>query len=728
MDIIQFLRNLLENKQSNSYEIIINNKRFSFFEGINIIDCNNLSKDQYIIKYKDDINVDNSSIFSFFDILENKYKEKTFKYNFDLKDITKTNFYISINISSHIFKEVYNEIIKLNLPNTCQYVVAFIDEIHFYHYFNSYYNETYNYNQNLIKADIVKEVENEDNYIIIRCCHDIIKITKEKITFSERDTYDNIICNIMPYFNYSQEEILIRFMPCNASFTYPISINFQLFDLMLFENNLYPYIYTNEYDTLIKTQEKLIYVLDIFNQSLNMVIYNKNKQFTETIQFQDLEWYMYLAVKKVLKYLYLFYIDFHINYNQKLLNVPIKINYNRLFGKYYTRYYNNKDKVLPLIADKEDCIKNNITYVQWKNNYYKAPENSGYTIILMTNKKSTENNNGIPKCVKVVRKYKVKKEVIYSNISYELNEHCKGKFPSNLFISYSFELQNLYRIYFDITEISSRFITCSKCNTYINIPGQKDLINTVKYLFKHKQLKIINENYNFNDINILSFSIDSNMNVYPYCVFNNVYNFSSFYPFLIIMLNTSKLYTFPNYRYEYVVTSKRNFFDYNDDIVQAIFSMYKKNFISILDNSKLTKYVKQFVIGKEKENKTVLVAEKEFPCENCYLWRSIYSEAIPLVPIIKDTEEFYNTLPTFSFLRKTIKNVSSYHYNVIDEINKIFIVYGIWEDEIYYPCKASLQIFEQDKNIPNKPYLLVKRNLDGSLFSASKNNSNFIVF
>ena len=110
------------------------------------------------------------------------------------------------------------------------------------------------------------------------------------------------------------------------------------------------------------------------------------------------------------------------------------------------------------------------------------------------------------------------------------------------------------------------------------------------------------------------------------------------------------------------------------------------------------------------------------------LWRSIYSEAIPLVPIIKDTEEFYNTLPTFSFLRKTIKNVSSYHYNVIDEINKFFIVYGIWEDEIYYPCKASLQIFEQDKNIPNKPYLLVKRNLDGSLFSASKNNSNFIVF
>ena len=84
---------------------------------------------------------------------------------------------------------------------------------------------------------------------------------------------------------------------------------------------------------------------------------------------------MYLTVKKVLNYLYLFYIDFHINYNQKkmLFDIPITLNYNRLFGKYYTRYFNNKDKVLPMIADKDYCIQNNIPYVQWNDNYYMAP-------------------------------------------------------------------------------------------------------------------------------------------------------------------------------------------------------------------------------------------------------------------------------------------------------------------------------------------------------------------
>jgi len=242
---------------------------------------------------------------------------------------------------------------------------------------------------------------------------------------------------------------------------------------------------------------------------------------------------MYLTVKKVLNYLYLFYVNFHINYNQRkmLFDIPIKINYNRLFGKYYTRYFNNKDKVLPTVADKEYCIKNNISYVQWNNNCYMSPENSGYKIILSTNKKS-EDNKGIPKCVKVIRKYKEKKEVVYFNISYELNEHCKGQFPSTLFISYGYELLDLYRVYFDIKEIYDKFKICS---------SQKFFLNTLTNLFNRKQLKIVEKDFNFQNINLLLFSIDNDMNVYPYGVFDHVYNFNSSFPFLIIILNTIKI-------------------------------------------------------------------------------------------------------------------------------------------------------------------------------------------
>ncbi|ORX39529.1 hypothetical protein BCR36DRAFT_440561 [Piromyces finnis] len=239
-----------------------------------------------------------------------------------------------------------------------------------------------------------KDVKDSDNFIIIKGCHDSIRITGNKITFYERDTYDNIICKLLPCLNYSSNQILIRFKPSIVSFTYPININFQLFDLMLYENALYPYIYTDENEDIIKNKEKLVYTINIFNQSLNMKLYNKYKQFTENIQFQELEWYMYMTVKIILKYLYLLYIDFHVNYykKNKELNIPLKINYNRLFGKYYTRYFYNKDKILPVIADKEKCIKNNLPYVQWYNNYYRSPENSGYKIILSTNKNSTDNN------------------------------------------------------------------------------------------------------------------------------------------------------------------------------------------------------------------------------------------------------------------------------------------------------------------------------------------------
>ena len=124
-------------------------------------------------------------------------------------------------------------------------------------------------------------------------------------------------------------------------------------------------------------------------------------------------------------------------------------------------------------------------------------------------------------------------------------------------------------------------------------------------------------------------------------VFNYVYNFNSSFPFLIIVLNTTRLYTLPNYRYEYLVSSKSNWFYLKDDIVQAVFSMFKRNNISIIDNSKLKKYVRQYVL--ESNNKTVLVAEKELEKENCYLWRTIYSEIIPEIPRVSNRKELYDS-------------------------------------------------------------------------------------
>ncbi|ORX42237.1 hypothetical protein BCR36DRAFT_450038 [Piromyces finnis] len=302
MNIIKLIRSLIQNEKclSNEHKIIINNECFSFFEGISLIDCNKLSKDQYNIKYKDkeNENINDTTSYSLLNVLEKKYKEKVFKYNFYLKDTTKTKFNISINIPSYTLKDIYNKIIKLELPNTCQYVTAFIKRINYYHYFNKRYIETHQYNQVLIAEDKNKDIKDSDNFIIIKCCHDSIRITGNKITFYKRDTYDNIICKLLPCLNYSNDQILIRFKPSIVSFTYPININFRLFDLMLYEYSLYPYIYTDENEDIIKNKEKLVYTINIFNQSLNMKLYNKYKQFTEIIQFQELEWYMYMTVKK----------------------------------------------------------------------------------------------------------------------------------------------------------------------------------------------------------------------------------------------------------------------------------------------------------------------------------------------------------------------------------------------------------------------------------------------
>jgi len=64
---------------------------------------------------------------------------------------------------------------------------------------------------------------------------------------------------------------------------------------------------------------------------------------------------MYSTLKLITQYLYFLYIDFHsecINESTLFIDVPIKINYNKLFGHYYTQYFNNKDKDLPVIANK----------------------------------------------------------------------------------------------------------------------------------------------------------------------------------------------------------------------------------------------------------------------------------------------------------------------------------------------------------------------------------------
>jgi len=114
-DIIQFVREILISKEAfqRKLEIVIN-KSFVFFEGIDIISYNKLSKNKYTIKYKDNTNVDvnESTIFSLLDVLDNIYNENPFKYHYELKDTTKTNFYISIKLSSDHFKGLYDKIIK----------------------------------------------------------------------------------------------------------------------------------------------------------------------------------------------------------------------------------------------------------------------------------------------------------------------------------------------------------------------------------------------------------------------------------------------------------------------------------------------------------------------------------------------------------------------------------------------------------------------------------------
>jgi len=77
------------------------------------------------------------------------------------------------------------------------------------------------------------------------------------------------------------------------------------------------------------------------------------------------------------------------------------------------------------------------------------------------------------------------------------------------------------------------------------------------------------------------------------------------------------MYTFPNYGFVYLISSKSNRFNFKDDVVQAIFSMLRKNKISIIGNFKLKNYVRQYIL--KKIIKFVLIAKKKYKEENCYL-------------------------------------------------------------------------------------------------------------
>ena len=213
----------------------------------------------------------------------------------------------------------------------------------------------------------------------------------------------------------------------------------------------------------------------------------------------------------------------------------------------------------------------------------------------------------------------------------------------------------------------------------------------------------------------MAFSIDKNKNIFPYAVKNYVYNFDSDLSFIIIMLNTSRMY-----RYEYITLGNSKLFTVNDNCVKAILSMYKKFDITIVDDSLYKSCLYQFV----NNSVTILVAEKSIPNKNnCFLWHSIYSNVISDIPKI-NSETLEKSLPTLEDLKDLIKNITAYHY--ISKNKKEKILYGVWSEDIYFPCAATIQF--NIPILPNKPYLLIPRNRDGSIYTLPSDISNFILF
>jgi len=126
--------------------------------------------------------------------------------------------------------------------------------------------------------------------------------------------------------------------------------------------------------------------------------------------------------------------------------------------------------------------------------------------------------------------------------------------------------------------------------------------------------------------------------------------------------------------------------------------LYQKYQLSLIDNFVFEESKFQYIGENEL---TILIAEKSIPNKNCYLWRSIYSNILPNVPTI-DPNDFNETLPTLSDLHHNIKNINAYHY--IRKNNSTIIIYGVWADDIYYPCIITKQ--SKIPEFPNIPYFL----------------------
>jgi len=151
-----------------------------------------------------------NSIFNLVDTLENHIKEKPIKYKYFIDDKTKATYYISINISPFKFEVYYNEIKSLPLPSNSLYVFGSFDYFKCIHYFKNYFKEHFRYNQNLIQDNLPVTNKKDENYIIIKLCHDLIQITSNKILFTKYDTYD-IIQIIIPCLNISKNNAFVNF-------------------------------------------------------------------------------------------------------------------------------------------------------------------------------------------------------------------------------------------------------------------------------------------------------------------------------------------------------------------------------------------------------------------------------------------------------------------------------------------------------------------------------------
>jgi len=68
-----------------------------------------------------------------------------------MNDMTKTSFYVTIDIPIHLFeKKTYNKLIKINLLETAQYIIYYSKTMKYFHYYNDYFNKTYQYKQLLM--------------------------------------------------------------------------------------------------------------------------------------------------------------------------------------------------------------------------------------------------------------------------------------------------------------------------------------------------------------------------------------------------------------------------------------------------------------------------------------------------------------------------------------------------------------------------------------------------